>query len=292
MVAPSGIECPRTLRLIKLPPMSGFSQMALDHALLLCARKGGFVPVLRFQSWEPPAVSLGRFQDIAELDLEECAARGIDVVRRPTGGKALLHLDDFTYSVILPPTYPLPPDLPGCFRRISGGIARALEKMGLHATIGEEPGSAYRKRAACFASANAADLKVNGRKICGSAQLRRKGAVLQHGTIYLRDRSALFHRLLRQGPGEEVDEALRELSRSHITLEESLGRMPARGELELAFIEGFQEELELEVADSELTPTEQEAWKKMELLYRSPEWVLNRERRMEPELEETTSTWG
>ena len=279
-------EAPRLLRLVRLPPMSGYSQMALDHALLLCAREDGFLPVLRFQRWEPPAVSLGRFQDISELDLEECARRGIEVVRRPTGGKALLHLDDFTYSVVLPPSYPLPPELMARYRRISGGIIRALGKLGLEVRVGDDPGGAYRAMTACFASGNAADLKVNGRKICGSAQLARKGAVLQHGTLYLEDNSWLFHRLIRHGSREERELALRDYRSACTTLGEVLGRKPSWAKLENAFTQGFEEELELKVVESGLTPRERIIWKTLEKSYRSQDWLQRRKGGEEPELED------
>lgn len=268
--------------------MSSYSQMALDHALLLCAREDGFLPVLRFQRWEPPAVSLGRFQDISELDLEECARWGIEVVRRPTGGKALLHLNDFTYSVILPPSYPLPPDLMARYRRISGGIIRALGKLGLEARVGDDPGGAYRAMTACFASGNAADLKVNGRKICGSAQLARKGAVLQHGTLYLEDSSWLFHRLLRHKSTEERELALRDYRSACTTLGEAMGRPPSWAELERAFALGFEEELELKVIESGLTPRERVIWKKLEKSYRSQDWLHHRKGREEPEPQDIT----
>lgn len=268
--------------MIRLPPLSGFAHMALDHALLISSQEDDFTPVFRFQRWEPPAISLGRFQDIDELDLDRCKSAGIEVVRRPTGGKALLHMDDITYSIVLPPGFPLPHDLPGSYRKISGGIIRALRRLGLKAVMGDEPSSAYRIRAACFASGNAADLKVNGKKICGSAQLRRKGSVLQHGTLYVKDESELFHYLLRYHTEEERMQALHIFREACITLQEAMGSEPSRKELEEAFISGFEEELELEVIESELNPKEREIWEILEEYYRSPRWVLNRERREEP----------
>jgi lipoate-protein ligase A len=194
-------------------------------------------------------------------------------------------MDDFTYSVVLPPSYPLPPDLLARYRRISGGIIRALGKLGLEARVGDDPGGAYRAMTACFASGNAADLKVNGRKICGSAQLARKGAVLQHGTLYLEDNSWLFHRLLRHGSTEERELVLRDYRNACTTLGEALGKPPSWAELEKSFALGFEEELELKVMESSLTPKEEIIWKRLVKSYRSHDWLYHRKGEEEPEPE-------
>ncbi len=272
------------LRLIKLPPMSGFAHMALDHALLISSQDEDFLPALRFQNWNPPAISLGRFQDIEELDLKRCKSAGVEVVRRPTGGKALLHMEDFTYSIVLPPHYPLPHDLEGSYLKISGGIVKALRELGLRADMGDEPATAYRAKAACFASGNAADVKVNGRKICGSAQLRKKGSVLQHGTLYLEDRSSIFYSLLRYPSEEDRARALFLYQEACTTLEEAIGEKISIELLERTFISGFEEELELEIVESDLTSKERCIWNALIKSYKSLRWILNRERKNEPDL--------
>ena len=100
--------------------------MALDQAVLEAALRRGFLPTLRFYRWSPPALSIGRFQPLEDIDVEACDARGIEVTRRPTGGKSILHLDDFTYSVVFPPGSNLPENVVEAYRLICGGILRAF----------------------------------------------------------------------------------------------------------------------------------------------------------------------
>lgn len=109
--------------------------MALDQTLLEAACEEDFVPTLRFYRWSPPALSIGRFQPIDDVDLDSCAAEGIEVTRRPTGGKSILHLDDFTYSIVMPRGFPLPDGVVEAYRLISEGILLALERLGLDAVI-------------------------------------------------------------------------------------------------------------------------------------------------------------
>jgi lipoyl(octanoyl) transferase len=155
--------------------------MAADVALLDDVVAGG-APVLRLYRWSPPALSLGRFQPDDDVDRDACARLGVDVVRRPSGGKALLHGGDLTYAVAV--AKPSGPDgaVDAVYRRIAGALVTGLAGVGVEAHVarrGPAPG------AACFAGQEGADLRVGTRKLCGSAQVQRDGAVLQHGSILL-----------------------------------------------------------------------------------------------------------
>ncbi|MEX1146172.1 MAG: biotin/lipoate A/B protein ligase family protein [Acidimicrobiia bacterium] len=140
-------------------------------------------PALRLYTWSEPTLSLGRFQDRADVDEAACEELGVRIVRRPTGGAALLHGADLTYSVSLS----LPSGADGGVRAVYDVIARALiaglELIGVTAAIARNDGP---PGAVCFAGQQGADLRVGDRKVCGSAQVRRDGAVLQHGSILLR----------------------------------------------------------------------------------------------------------
>lgn len=187
--------------------------MRRDKALLDAVAQGTSPPTLRFYAWSPPAISLGRFQSEDEIDLSICRQRGWDVVRRPTGGRAVLHDREITFSIVVPlalvahvgvlPSYCL---FTSALNRALAGLHPALKACGTESG-GDGPGSAasetrFRRRvlrtkggmaapASCFAVPSAADSLVAGRKLVGAAQVRRNGALLQHGSILLEvDRQA------------------------------------------------------------------------------------------------------
>ncbi len=155
--------------------------MAADVALLDDVVAGG-APALRLYRWSPPALSLGRFQPDDDVDRDACARLGVDVVIRPSGGKALLHGGDLTYAVAVAKPAGTEGSVDAMYRRIAGALVAGLARVGVDAHVarrGPAPG------AACFAGQAGADLRVGTRKVCGSAQVQRDGAVLQHGSILL-----------------------------------------------------------------------------------------------------------
>jgi lipoyl(octanoyl) transferase len=142
----------------------------------------GSRPMLRLYTWSRPALSLGRFQPDSDVDLDACRALGVEVVRRPTGGRALLHGADLTYAIaMMRPTGPAG-HVDALYRTLAGGLIAGLARLGIDAEIGSDPGAAG---PACFAAAQGADLRVGDRKLCGSAQVQRGPGVLQHGSILL-----------------------------------------------------------------------------------------------------------
>jgi lipoate-protein ligase A len=162
--------------------------MAIDEALFRVHQREGGAPVLRFFGWQGPAVSLGYFQDAeAEIDCPYCRERGIKIVRRPTGGKAVLHGGDLTYSLIAREDTPLfSPDVVETYRTISGCIIRGLAKSGIGVQIVEEGRDGIGSAAGfCFATPYKNELLAGGRKICGSAQVRARGVFLQHGSVLI-----------------------------------------------------------------------------------------------------------
>jgi len=269
----------RKWRLIPPRTDDGAGNMALDQALLEAASRPGFPPTLRFFRWSPPALSMGRFQDLGDVDLEACRREGVDVVRRPTGGRTILHLDDFTYSLVLPRGFPFPARVVEAYLFICRGIVAAMNRLGLEVSLIEKGGVDYRRAgSACFASSTQADLRLGGRKICGSAQVRRAGALLQHGSVLMADHSELLFRLLRFPSAREREEALREYRRSCTTLEET-GRALSWEEMASAFASGFEEAFRIRLEEGDLTPRERERWLGLVPAYRSPGWLANRQAR-------------
>lgn len=166
----------------------GASNMAVDCAILEAVAAGDQLPTLRLYGWAPFCLSLGYGQRMRDVDLDSLAERGWQLVRRPTGGKAILHGDELTYSLCLPLDHPMADgDVVESYRRISAGLLRALEYLGLSAQA--QPQGARIRHAdtgpVCFDSPSHYEISFGGRKLIGSAQLRRKGGLLQHGTLPL-----------------------------------------------------------------------------------------------------------
>lgn len=153
------------------------ADLALLHDVVAGAR-----PALRLYRWDPPALSLGRFQPDDDVDRGACRRLGVEVVRRPTGGRALLHGGDLTYAVAMPRPPGAAGSVDAVYRLLASGLIAGLAGLGVEAAVARHDGPAG---AVCFASQQGADLRVGERKLCGSAQLHRDGAVLQHGSILL-----------------------------------------------------------------------------------------------------------
>ncbi|MFH1866274.1 MAG: lipoate--protein ligase family protein [Candidatus Eisenbacteria bacterium] len=166
----------------------GATNMAVDEAILAGVRDGSSPPTLRVYAWEPPTVSIGHSQKAStELDLQACARKGFGVVRRPTGGRAVLHAGELTYSVVGPSGVPpLGGSIAESYRAIAAGLMLGLTALGIHAELAPAS-TASRSRGEvappCFVSAGRFEVVVEGRKLIGSAQRRVGAAVLQHGSL-------------------------------------------------------------------------------------------------------------
>jgi lipoate-protein ligase A len=162
--------------------------MALDQAMAEASAAGGSPPTLRFYRWQPPAVSLGRHQKITDIDVEVARRKGYEIVRRPTGGRAILHIDELTYSVVAAADDPgVRGGVMDAYLRLSNALLAGLQSLGLphvnKAAAGVRAGPDV--SAACFEVPSAYEITANGRKLMGSAQSRRAGYVLQHGSLPL-----------------------------------------------------------------------------------------------------------
>ncbi len=178
---------PATWRLLNTGSADGATNMAIDEAILTAVAEGKSPPTLRFFAWEPPCLSLGYNQAIAEVDIARCQQAGVDIVRRPTGGRAILHTDELTYSIIAPQSEPrLVGGVVESYRRLSAGLVKGLHLLGVDvAQAGAGHAQDAEVSAACFDAPSAYEITARGKKLMGSAQVRRKEAVLQHGTLPL-----------------------------------------------------------------------------------------------------------
>lgn len=243
---------PGTWRLLQTPPAAGALNMAIDEVLAETCARGGW-PTLRLYRWDPPAVSLGRFQRAERtVDVAACAARGIGLVRRPTGGRAILHDGELTYAVALAAGTP---EAAGGVRasaaRIHGWIAAGLRRLGVPATVGRPAAEAPGTRL-CFSGSQAEGVLVRGAKLVGSAQRRWRGALLQHGSILIRiDLEA--HRAIFPAAGADFGA---DLEGRIACLASLLGGAPPLDDLEAAIAAGVAEGAAVGLVEAPLTAAE------------------------------------
>lgn len=160
--------------------------MAVDEAILTGYLAGESPPTLRFYGWSPATVSIGYFQDAErEINIDQLRLKGYGLVRRNTGGRAVLHDRELTYSVITGVKEGLPDSLIGSYLYISKAFANALQDLGVKAEL-NQGAAKHATTGACFESPSWYELTVDGRKLVGSAQFRQKSSFLQHGSILLR----------------------------------------------------------------------------------------------------------
>jgi lipoyl(octanoyl) transferase len=173
-------------RLLLTPAAGGAQNMALDEALMTRARETGEF-TLRVYSWATPTLSLGRNQSARRVyDVDRIRARGLRVVRRPTGGRAILHHREITYSVTAPSDDA--GDLRESYHRTNRVLVAGLERLGVRPEIAAPAGRALPPGPApCFDAPSTGELVVDGKKLAGSAQWRSDGALLQHGSILIED---------------------------------------------------------------------------------------------------------
>lgn len=179
-------------RLITDPPLDGRLNMAIDEAMLMAADSGlSEAPTLRLYEWREAAVSIGYLQSASFF-----SAAGLPVVRRITGGRAVLHGSDLTYSIVLDSSHPLfSQGVLGAYKAISRCIAQALKELGVDAGFARQGSKPDARSEACFYVPSRQEVLVGGKKIAGSAQRRLKNALLLHGSIMLTIDEALLRRV-------------------------------------------------------------------------------------------------
>jgi lipoyl(octanoyl) transferase len=195
-------------RFIHTDTQNAALNMAIDEAILIHHLKGAVPPTLRVFRWSQPAISLGRFQSVErEIEVETCQEHGVALVRRPTGGRAVYHCDEFTYSIVVSKRYGIPSGIVAAYAYLAQGLVAALRQLGVPAEISDERVNKH-PSAACFASSTQADLTSGGFKLVGSAQVWKGDTVLQQGSLPLDDRAAEFFNLLRYPNASARQEAL------------------------------------------------------------------------------------
>ncbi len=231
--------------------------MALDQAILERVAAGESPATLRLYAWAPPCLSLGHAQSIESVDLRSLGELGWNLVRRPTGGKAILHADELTYSVSGVAVDPIfAGGVLASYKRLSAALFHGLELLGLGAELRLSPNRSPPMNGSspiCFEVPGPFELTWAGRKLFGSAQLRRSGAVLQHGSLPLAGDLGRICLVLHLSDREQAQLSVRQ---SAATVEQALGRRIGWESAARALAAGFREALELDLIEGQPTPAE------------------------------------
>jgi lipoate-protein ligase A len=232
---------------------TGAENMALDEAIMEAVATGEAPPTLRFYQWAPPCLSLGKRQPLDGVDLAACRADGVHVVRRATGGWAILHTEELTYSVALRPDDPrVSGAILDTYRTLSRGLIAGLRLLEADAAMNPvTSGGAQNTSAACFEVPSAYEITIGGRKLMGSAQTRPAGKVLQHGSLPLYGDIARVARYLTFTSEQEREALQTHLRERATTLSDALGRVTSFAEAAQAMARGFAEALNVELAPGE-----------------------------------------
>lgn len=259
--------------------------MAIDEAIMLAYMRNDVPPTLRLYGWKRATVSLGYFQKAqAEIDLEACKKQGIPVVRRLTGGRAVLHDAELTYSISVGENYQgIPKTITGSYRYFSGGLIKGLDRLGIKVQM-NMPRQAYGQyrpdrhpaSAACFDAPSHYEITYEGKKLIGSAQVRKHGVILQHGSILLSFSPGKLVEVLRWKSPEQQDAAKTLLAKGVAALDMVRPNIQ-RQTLCKAIMEGLKEQLGIEFESQELTPQEAaDAEKLAAIKYSQASWNLKR----------------
>ncbi len=264
-------------RLIEHPPAEGAWNMAVDEAILESVYTEESPPTLRLYAWEPACLSLGLAQPFAEVNLDTLVINGWDVVRRPTGGRAILHTDELTYAVIAPETEPrVRGGVLDSYLRLSQALLEALRILGLDPQANQKSPEEKpdQPNPVCFEVPSNYEITVNGRKLIGSAQARRKEGILQHGALPLKgDLTRIIAALTFPDPITQDKAKIRLLDHA-TTVERELGKALDWHQASHAFQKSFQETLNLVLVPDELTDKEVQRAKTLRIeKYAHPSWT-------------------
>jgi lipoyl(octanoyl) transferase len=259
--------------------------MALDEALLNWHSNGEIPPVIRFYGWNPATLSIGYFQKAEkEINLDEVQKQGLGFVRRPTGGRAVLHEHELTYSVIVNEEYPeMPKNVTEAYRVISEGILQGFRNLGMDAyfavprTDQEKAALKEPRSSVCFDAPSWYELVVEGRKVAGSAQTRQKGVILQHGSILLDlELEKLFS--VFKFPNERVRERMmKSFTNKAVAINDISNRKIELAEAKQAFEKGFAKGLGIDLQPFSLSEEQMdEVLTLAKTKYESDEWNFMR----------------
>jgi lipoyltransferase/lipoate-protein ligase len=236
-------------RLLQTGFNTAFSNMAVDRAILVVNSEGKVPPTVRFYGWNPSAISIGYFQSLAdEVDIAACERLGVDYVRRITGGGAVFHESELTYSIVIPESHPeIPKNIMKSYGRICGAIMKGLNHLGIESE---------------YAPIN--DVVTGGRKISGNAQTRKLETVLQHGTVLMDVDVDKMFSLLKVSNEKIKDKLIADVKQRVTSIRHILGKEVRFEEVAEVMKSGFEEEFHVELLEGKLCKEERALAKKFE----------------------------
>ncbi len=237
-------------RLLVHGQVDGALNMALDRAIQVCREQGSAPPTLRLYRWARPTVSIGRFQALDTIDTQYCARSGIDVVRRFTGGRGVLHDDEVTYSAVCGVDDGVPRGVAASYRYLCAALVQAYRALGVDAELTERD-RGHAETGACYLQTTRADLSAADAKLSGSAQVWHGSTVLQHGSFVMSrdvDREARAFRL--------DEERRAQLAGSTVSLDDLTSTPAGWTEVVSAAIDGFESALGIVLVAGELDALE------------------------------------
>jgi lipoate-protein ligase A len=249
-------------RLLETGFNDAYFNMGLDEAVLESVSSGLQPPTLRLYGWKPKAISLGYFQGAKEeLDIEACSDHGVDIVRRITGGGAVFHDSELTYSIVIPESHSLAyPSILDSYSLLCMGIIEGLASIGVRSS---------------FAPIN--DIVHEGKKISGNAQTRKKHCILQHGTILIDVDVEQMFSLLKVPKEKAAGKLIADVKARVTSLAAILGTKPDFGALSKAIAEGFSRALDLELEPDQASNTEiEQAHILAKEKFSSQDWIFRR----------------
>ncbi len=264
-------------RLLITGPAHGAWNMALDETILEAIGRKESPPTLRLYAWQPACLSLGYAQPFTDVDLPRLQSHGWEVVRRATGGRAVLHTDELTYSVIAPSDEPcVAGTVLESYHRLAGALVEALNMLNMPAIVNEEFAGTNGRNTnpVCFEVPSTYEITIGGKKLIGSAQARRKEGVLQHGSLPLSGDLTRIVQVLVFPNEEARNLAAKKLLGRATTVETALRRKVSWEEAAQAYLSAFQSVLGLEFQPGDLTTGEKNRTEELvRLKYDHPSWT-------------------
>jgi lipoyl(octanoyl) transferase len=264
-------------RLLYTPASNGAWNMAVDESILEHIHRDEALPTLRLYAWTPPCLSLGHAQSFADVDMERVKANGWEVVRRLTGGRAILHTDELTYSVTGDTDEPvLAGGILESYNRLAQALMYAVRELGLPVEMKEhaDQPAAKNLNPVCFEVPSTYEITVNGKKLIGSAQARKMEGVLQHGSLPLTgDLTRICQALMFKDEAARETAALRLLTRA-TTIESVIGTETSWETAAQAFVAGFESQLAIKFESGTLSQSEEKrAAELVREKYAHPAWT-------------------
>lgn len=247
----------QTWRLIRDKSHDSFTNMAVDEAIAFACGEGKSPATLRLYGWKLPTISIGYSQKVDDINLQYCKIAGIDIIKRPTGGRAVLHENELTYSVCSSIKNPLfPKNILKSHKKISEALLVGLKKLGIKPVLHYKTRKQISRHPVCFYAPSIYELVVDGKKIVGSAQRRFKKSFLEHGSIPLELNRKKLTRIFKNQFSLATDKLESLYFENMAALNELAACRYSCNQVAENIIEGFKEYFEINFKDEDLSDFE------------------------------------